>query len=160
MAAGLQDINELKVRWGPIEASSFLLPNSVPQKLNHYQIRVSWSQLPVIFCCYPLVNGRANVPLCHSKRSEKLTKWSGNTLVLNPLPRDPPRFIAQSDLMLLRNISVDLSMCTKAHFWQKEKVQGKKKKKNKLSIYSKSVRLQSGVIALKGAGLKLLFYKY
>lgn len=39
----------------------------------------------------------------------------------------------------------------------------KKKKKNrqkKLSIYSKSVRLQSGVIALEGAGLKLLFYKY
>lgn len=38
--------------------------------------------------------------------------------------------------------------------------QGQRSAEEQLSIYFASVRQQSGVIALKGAGLKLLFYKY
>lgn len=53
------------------------------------------------------------------------------------------------------------------HFWNLLHIapalggfQGQGSVEKKLSIYFASVRQQSGVIALKGDGLKLLFYKY
>lgn len=53
------------------------------------------------------------------------------------------------------------------HFWNLLHIapalggfQGEGSVEKKLSIYFASVRQQSGVIALKGDGLKLLFYKY
>lgn len=66
--------------------------------------------------------------------------------------------ITRSHLTSLCVISLDLLHVFKGTLLAKGVGGGVFAEKKKMSIYSK--RLQSGVIALKGAGLKLLFYKY
>lgn len=155
----LGDINELKVG----DIWSFIIP---PPQLNSSEIKPWPDQIflePA--SCHILPQPSCKWP-CKCLPLPFKMEWKADQIIRKYFSSDAP---SKRPAWAYRSIRPDIAVeyifrspaCVQRHtFGRRRRCQKKKKKKNRLSIYSKSVRLQSGVITLKGTGLKLLFYKY